>query len=198
MQIIMSFLMLSMLSIILPRASVSASRIAEVLNTKLSIHDPETPVAFEADKKGYVEFDNVSFRYPKAEDYVLSNITFTAKPGETTAIIGSTGSGKSTLINLIPRFFDVTEGNVKIDGADVRKMTQHDLRDRLGFVPQKGILFSGTIDSNIRYGRENATEEEVERAAKIAQAYDFIEEKPDKYKSPIAHLCFRCLKHFSC
>ncbi len=186
MQIIMSFLMLSMLSIILPRASVSASRIAEVLNTKLSIHDPETPVAFEADKKGYVEFDNVSFRYPKAEDYVLSNITFTAKPGETTAIIGSTGSGKSTLINLIPRFFDVTEGNVKIDGADVRKMTQHDLRDRLGFVPQKGILFSGTIDSNIRYGRENATEEEVERAAKIAQAYDFIEEKPDKYKSPIA------------
>ena len=186
MQIIMSFLMLSMLSIILPRASVSASRIAEVLNTKLSIHDPETPVAFEADKKGYVEFDNVSFRYPKAEDYVLSNITFTAKPGETTAIIGSTGSGKSTLINLIPRFFDVTEGKVKIDGVDVRNVTQHDLRDRLGFVPQKGILFSGTIDSNIRYGKENATGEEVERAAKIAQAYDFIEEKPDKYKSPIA------------
>lgn len=186
MQIIMSFLMLSMLSIILPRASVSASRIAEILNTKLSIHDPETSVSFEANKKGYVEFDNVSFRYPKAEDYVLSNITFTAKPGETTAIIGSTGSGKSTLINLIPRFFDVTEGNVKVDGVDVRQITQHDLREKLGYVPQKGILFSGTIDSNLRYGKENATGEEVERAAKIAQAYDFIEEKPERYESPIS------------
>lgn len=186
MQIIMSFLMLSMLSIILPRASVSASRIMEVLNTKLSIHDPETSVVSERDKKGYVEFDNVSFKYPKAEDYVLSNITFTAKPGETTAIIGSTGSGKSTLINLIPRFFDVSEGSVKVDGVDVRMMTQHDLRDKLGYVPQKGILFSGTIDTNIKYGNENATMEEVERAAKIAQAYDFIEEKPDRYHSPIA------------
>jgi ATP-binding cassette subfamily B protein len=186
MQIIMSFLMLSMLSIILPRASVSASRIMEVLNTKLSIHDPETPVVTDRNKKGYVEFDNVSFKYPKAEDYVLSNITFTAKPGETTAIIGSTGSGKSTLINLIPRFFDVSEGSVKVDGVDVRWMTQHDLRDKLGYVPQKGILFSGTIDTNIKYGNENATMEEVERAALIAQAYDFIEEKPDRYHSPIA------------
>lgn len=186
MQIIMSFLMLSMLSIILPRASVSASRIMEVLNTKLSIHDPETPVVTDRNKKGYVEFDNVSFKYPKAEDYVLSNITFTAKPGETTAIIGSTGSGKSTLINLIPRFFDVSEGSVKVDGVDVRRMTQHDLRDKLGYVPQKGILFSGTIDTNIKYGNENATMEEVERAALIAQAYDFIEEKPDRYHSPIA------------
>lgn len=186
MQIIMSFLMLSMLSIILPRASVSASRIAEVLNKKVSIQDPETPVAFNTNKKGYVEFENVSFRYPKAEDDVLSNISFTAMPGETTAIIGSTGSGKSTLINLIPRFFDVTEGSVKVDGVDVRKITQHDLRDKLGYVPQKGVLFSGTIDSNIRYGYEKATQQEIEGAAKIAQAYDFIEEKPERYDSPIA------------
>lgn len=186
MQIIMSFLMLSMLSIILPRASVSASRIMEVLNKKASIQDPETPAAFDTMKKGYVEFENVSFRYPKAEDDVLSNISFTAKPGETTAIIGSTGSGKSTLINLIPRFFDVTEGSVKVDGVDVRKITQHDLRDKLGYVPQKGVLFSGTIDSNIRYGNEKATQEEIEGAARIAQAYDFIEEKPDRYDSPIA------------
>ncbi|WP_313129386.1 ABC transporter ATP-binding protein [Anaerocolumna sp.] len=186
MQIIMSFLMLSMLSIILPRASVSATRIMEVLNKKVSIEDPKNPAAFDSYKKGYVEFENVSFRYPKAEDDVLSNISFTAKPGETTAIIGSTGSGKSTLINLIPRFFDVTEGSVKVDGVDVRKITQHDLRDKLGYVPQKGILFSGTIDSNIRYGKENATQQEIEGAAKIAQAYNFIEEKPDRYESPIA------------
>ncbi len=186
MQIIMSFLMLSMLSIILPRASVSASRIMEVLNKEASIQDPETPAAFNTSKKGYVEFENVSFRYPKAEDDVLSNISFTAKPGETTAIIGSTGSGKSTLINLIPRFFDVTEGSVKVDGVDVRKITQHDLRDKLGYVPQKGVLFSGTIDSNIRYGNEKAIQEEIEGAARIAQAYDFIEEKPDRYDSPIA------------
>jgi ATP-binding cassette subfamily B protein len=186
MQIIMSFLMLSMLSIILPRASVSATRIMEVLNKKVSIEEPKSPAVFDRYKKGYVEFENVSFRYPKAEDDVLSNISFTAKPGETTAIIGSTGSGKSTLINLIPRFFDVTDGSVKVDGVDVRKITQHDLRDKLGYVPQKGILFSGTIDSNIRYGKENATQQEIEGAAKIAQAYDFIEEKPDRYESPIA------------
>jgi ATP-binding cassette subfamily B protein len=175
-----------MLSIILPRASVSATRIMEVLNKKVSIEEPKSPAVFDRYKKGYVEFENVSFRYPKAEDDVLSNISFTAKPGETTAIIGSTGSGKSTLINLIPRFFDVTDGSVKVDGVDVRKITQHDLRDKLGYVPQKGILFSGTIDSNIRYGKENATQQEIEGAAKIAQAYDFIEEKPDRYESPIA------------
>lgn len=186
MQIIISFLMLSMISIMLPRASVSASRIAEVIDTELTIHDPEKEESFVESKKGYVEFENVSFRYPKAEDNVLSNISFTAKPGETTAIIGSTGSGKSTLINLIPRFFDVTEGRVKVDGADVRKVKQVGLRSKLGFVPQKGVLFSGTIDSNIRYGKQKATTEDIIRAAKIAQANDFIEEKEDKFESTIA------------
>ncbi len=186
MQIIISFLMLSMISIMLPRASVSASRIAEVIDTELTIHNPEKEESFVESKKGYVEFENVSFRYPKAEDNVLSNISFTAKPGETTAIIGSTGSGKSTLINLIPRFFDVTEGRVKVDGADVRKVKQGDLRSKLGFVPQKGVLFSGTIDSNIRYGKQKATTEDIVRAAKIAQANDFIEEKEEKFQSAIA------------
>lgn len=186
MQIIMSFLMLSMLTIILPRASVSATRIMEVLETEISIAEPSTEEKFVESKKGYVEFDNVSFKYPKADDEVLSGITFTAKPGETTAIIGSTGSGKSTLINLIPRFFDVTGGSVKVDGVDIRNVTQHNLRDRIGYVPQKGILFSGTIDSNIRYGKEELDNEGIVRAASIAQAKDFIDEKPDKYDTPIS------------
>lgn len=186
MQIIMSFLMLSMVSIMLPRSSVSAGRIMEVLDTDLTIYDPEKAQAFIESRKGYVEFENVSFKYPKADDYVLSNISFTAKPGETTAIIGSTGSGKSTLVHLIPRFFDVTEGSIKIDGVDVRQVSQHDLRSKLGFVPQKGILFSGTVDSNIRYGKQDATAEEILRAARIAQAQDFIEEKPEKYETDIS------------
>ncbi|MDF2589296.1 MAG: transporter, ATP-binding/permease protein, partial [Anaerocolumna sp.] len=186
MQIIMSFLMLSFVSIMLPRASVAANRIVEVIDTKSTIHDPEKTEAFVSSKKGYVEFENVSFRYPKADDDVLSGITFTAKPGETTAIIGSTGSGKSTLVHLIPRFFDVTEGSIKVDGVDIRKITQHDLRDKLGFVPQKGVLFSGTIDSNVRYGKQDATTEDILRAARISQALDFIEEKPEKFETNIS------------
>ncbi len=186
MQIIMSFLMLSMVSIMLPRASVSAVRIMEVIDTDLTIHDPGKPEQFIEDKKGYVEFENVSFRYPKAEDDVLSEITFTAKPGETTAIIGSTGSGKSTLVQLIPRFFDVTKGSIKVDGVDIRQVCQHDLRNKLGYVPQKGVLFSGTIDSNLRYGKQDATTEELIRAARIAQAADFIEEKTDKFETAIS------------
>ena len=186
MQIIMSFLMLSMVSIMLPRSSVSAGRIMEVIDTDITIHDPEKPQKFIDSKKGYLEFDNVSFRYPKAEDDVLSGISFIAKPGETTAIIGSTGSGKSTLVQLIPRFFDVTAGSIKIDGTDIRQVCQSDLRDKLGYVPQKGMLFSGTIDSNLRYGKQDATPDEILRAARIAQALDFIEEKPEKYETSIS------------
>lgn len=185
MQIIMSFLMISMMSIMLPRASVSASRIAEVLEMSEAIKEPEKIGSFERSKKGLVEFKNVSFRYPNAEEDVLSDISFIATPGQTTAIIGSTGSGKSTLVNLIPRFYDVTEGEVIIDGVDVKSVTQHDLRDKLGFVPQKGVLFSGTIDSNIRYGNIHAEAEEVQKAARIAQAADFIDEKPAKYHTEI-------------
>ena len=186
MQIIMSFLMLTMLSIMLPRASVSAGRISEVLETETLIHDPEKPSVPAETEKGTVSFEHVSFAYPDAEENVLTDIHFTAKKGETMAIIGSTGSGKSTLVNLIPRFYDVTEGTVRIDGVDVRQMTQKDVRDRLGYVPQKGVLFSGTIDSNIRFGRPEAPTEEVERAARIAQAEEFILAKPEGYQSPIA------------
>lgn len=186
MQIIMSFLMITMVSIMLPRAGVAANRIDEVLKTEPTLHDPEQPKQPAAKTKGFLEFNNVSFKYPGADGYTLENISFTAKPGETTAFIGSTGSGKSTLVNLIPRFYDVTEGSVKIDGIDVRDMKQADLRDKLGFVPQKAILFSGTISSNIRYGREDATMEEVEKAARIAQSTDFIEAKEDQYESTIA------------
>lgn len=186
MQIIISFLLISLISIMLPRASVSAGRIIEVIDTDLTIKDPKEPKKFMDSKRGYVEFENVSFRYPNAEDDVLSGISFTAKPGETTAIIGSTGSGKSTLVQLIPRFFDVTEGSIKIDGVDIRQVSQHDLREKIGYVPQKGILFSGTIDSNLRMGKQDATREGILRAAKIAQAADFIEEKPDKYNTAIS------------
>lgn len=186
MQIIMSFLMLTMLSIMLPRASVSAGRISEVLDTETVIHDPEKPSVPAETENGTVSFEHVSFAYPDAEENVLTDIHFTAKKGETVAIIGSTGSGKSTLVNLIPRFYDVTEGTVRIDGVDVRQMTQKDVRERLGYVPQKGVLFSGTIDSNIRFGRPEAPVEEVERAARIAQAEEFILAKPEGYQSPIA------------
>ncbi|NFN17335.1 ABC transporter ATP-binding protein [Clostridium botulinum] len=186
MQIIMAFLMLSMISIMISRAAVSAKRIAEVLDTEGLIKDPVSVKSFDNNKKGYVEFKNVNFRYPKAEEDVLSNINFTAKPGETTAIIGSTGSGKTTLVNLIPRFFDTTEGEILVDGIDVRNVTQHDLRDKIGYVPQKGMLFSGTIESNIKYGAENAPKEVIMNAARVAQATEFIEAKDDTYNSPIS------------
>lgn len=186
MQIIMSFLFISMVSIMMPRAQVAAERVNEILDTEIMIKDPEQPKEFIKEKKGEVEFKNVSFRYPDAEEDMLHDISFTAPSGKTTAFIGSTGSGKSTLINLIPRFFDVTEGSILVDGTDIRDVKQSDLRDRLGYVPQKGVLFSGTIDSNLRYGKEDATEEQVKKAARIAQATDFIEEKKEAYDSPIA------------
>lgn len=186
MQIIISFLMLTMISIILPRAAVSANRIDEVLTTEPVIKDKENAIALSSDGKGVVRFENVSFRYPKAEEDVLYGINFTANSGETTAIIGSTGSGKSTLVQLLPRFFDVTDGRITIDGTDIRDVSQHDLRDEIGYVPQKGILFSGDIASNLRFGNENATDEEIKTAAEIAQASDFIEEKEEKYESSIS------------
>lgn len=186
MQIIFSFLMLCMISIMLPRAVVSGKRIAEVLNTELSIKEANKKKEFTPSQKGVVSFENVSFRYPGAKEDVLHNITFTAKPGETTAIIGSTGSGKSTLINLIPRLYDVTEGRILVDGADVREVNQKNLRDKVGFVPQKGVLFTGTIDSNIRYGKQEAKEEDIKRAARIAQAEEFIEAKDEKYMESIS------------
>ncbi|SES65785.1 ABC transporter ATP-binding protein [[Clostridium] polysaccharolyticum] len=186
MQIVMSFLMITMISIFLPRAGVSANRVDEILQAKSSIFDPENPVEPMSEKKGFVEFKNVSFKYPGADGYTLKNISFTAKPGQTTAFIGSTGSGKSTLVNLVPRFYDVTEGAVLIDGVDVRQMKQAVLRDKLGFVPQKAVLFSGTIESNIKYGKEDADMEAVKRAARIAQSADFIEGKENQYESVIA------------
>jgi ATP-binding cassette subfamily B multidrug efflux pump len=186
MQIIMSFLMISMVSVMLPRASVSANRIDEVLTTEATIHNPEVAKKFDDNKKGYVEFKNVSFKFPDSEESILEKISFTAKPGQTTAFIGSTGSGKTTLVNLIPRFYDVTEGEILVDGVDVRDVSQHDLREKLGYVPQKGVLFSGTIESNLKYGKEDATEEEIELAATIAQATEFIDTKPDKYDTEIS------------
>ena len=186
MQIVMSFLMISMVSIMLPRASVSANRINEILETEEAIQESKEPKKLDASKKGLVEFKNVSFRYPDSDEEVLSDITFTAKPGETTAIIGSTGSGKSTIVNLIPRFYDITSGNLLIDGVDIKEISNKDLRKIVGFVPQKGILFSGTIDSNIKYGNPNMSDEQMIEAAQIAQATEFIDSKPEKYKEPIA------------
>ncbi|MDO4343355.1 MAG: ABC transporter ATP-binding protein [Eubacteriales bacterium] len=186
MQIIMSFLMLTVLSIMIPRASVSAERISEILETEATIHDPVHPQEPEASVKGLVEFDHVSFAYPDADEEVLTDIHFTAQKGETVAIIGSTGSGKSTLVKLLPRFYDVTKGAIRLDGVDIRDMTQKEVRRRLGYVPQKGVLFSGTIDSNIRYGRPEAAKAEVEEAARIAQAEEFILKKPEGYDAPIA------------
>lgn len=186
MQIIMSFLLICSLSIMLPRAVVSLKRINEVLGTQPEIRDPQAADSFDAEQKGYVEFKNVSFRYPGADEDVLSNISFVARPGQTTAFIGSTGSGKSTLINLIPRFYDATEGEVLVDGQDVRKVTQHNLRARIGYVPQKGVLFSGTIESNIKYGHPDATDGQMQQAAAIAQATEFIESKPEGYETEIS------------
>ena len=186
MQIIMAFLMIAMVSIMLPRASVSAKRINEVLETENSIKDPKEPKEFDKSKKGLVEFKDVSFCYPDAEENMLTHINFTAEPGKTTAIIGSTGSGKSTIVNLIPRFYDVTEGELLIDGVNVKDVTQKDLRNIIGFVPQKGMLFSGTIESNIKYSNEEMPDKQMEQAAEIAQATEFIEGKEKKYKSEIA------------
>ena len=190
MQIVMSFLMLAMVAVMLPRAGVAADRIDEVIHTKATIHDPDEAAAKAAqahtDWQGVVQFEDVSFRYPGADSDALEHISFTAKPGETTAIIGSTGCGKSTLLNLIPRFYDVTGGKVTVDGIDVRKMPQAQLHDPLGYVPQNGVLFSGTIDSNLKFGGEDITDAQVQKAAAIAQATDFIEAKPEGYQSPIA------------
>lgn len=186
MQIVMSFLMISMVSVMLPRAAVSAKRINEVLDKDIVIKEDKNPKTFDNNKKGLVEFKNVSFKYPDADEKILHDINFTAKPGETTAFIGSTGSGKSTLINLIPRFHDVTEGEIKVNGTNIKNVSIHDLRQKIGYVPQKGILFSGTIDSNLRYGKKDATEEEIIKAARIAQSIDFINDKEDKFDSEIS------------
>ena len=186
MQIIMGFLMLCMISIMLPRAAVAADRVEEVLKSETMIHDPKQEKHFPEDGKGVLTFDHVSFRYPGADEDVLEDITFTAKPGETTAIIGSTGSGKSTLVNLIPRFYDVTSGDIMLDGVDIREVKQQELREKLGDVPQKGVLFSGDIASNIMFGNSHGSDDEMIEAAEIAQATEFIDTKPEKYKSPIS------------
>ncbi len=186
MQIVFAFLMLSIMFIILPRAAVSADRVADVLETKPSIHDPEKPKNFPEPFRGTVEFRDVCFRYPGAEEDILHNITFTAKPGQTTAFIGTTGSGKSTIVSLIPRFYEVTDGEILVDGVDIREVTQHDLRARIGYVPQKSSLFSGTIESNLLYADEQASAEELKQATDIAQASEFIFEKPEGMQTEVA------------
>lgn len=185
MMIVMSFLMLTMMSIMLPRAAVAAERIDEVIRTESSIQDPKNPEELTV-HDGVVRFEHVNFRYPGAEEDVLHDIDFVAEPGKTTAIIGSTGCGKSTLVNLIPRLYDVTGGQITLDGKDIRNITMADLREEIGFVPQKGVLFSGTIASNLRFGKEDASDEQIKKAAEIAQATEFIEAKDDKYDSSIA------------
>jgi len=185
MMIVMAFLMLTAMSIMLPRAAVAAERIDEVIRTESSIEDAKNPEELR-EHKGVIRFSHVSFRYPGAEADVLEDIDFTAEPGKTTAIIGSTGCGKSTLVNLIPRLYDVTGGSVTLDGQDIRNIRMEDLREEIGFVPQKGVLFSGTIASNLRFGKRDATDEQIKEAAAIAQAADFIEEKQEKYDSDIA------------
>lgn len=186
MQIVMSFLMISMISIMLPRAAVSAKRINEVIDTTPSIKDKDKTKDFDDDKKGLVEFKDVSFKYPDADSEILEDISFTAEPGKTTAIIGSTGSGKSTVVNLIPRFYDVTGGELLIDGVNIKDVSQRDLRSKIGFVPQKGMLFTGTIRSNIKYGNPSMSDEDMIKAATIAQATEFIESKPKKYDEEIS------------
>ena len=186
MQIVMSFLMISMISIMLPRAAVSAKRINEVIDTTPSIKDKDKTKDFDDDKKGLVEFKDVSFKYPDADSEILEDISFTAEPGKTTAIIGSTGSGKSTVVNLIPRFYDVTGGELLIDGVNIKDVSQRNLRSKIGFVPQKGMLFTGTIRSNIKYGNPSMSDEDMIKAATIAQATEFIESKPKKYDEEIS------------
>ena len=185
MMIVMSFLMLTMMSIMLPRAAVAAERIDEVIRTESSIQDPKVPEELTV-HDGVVRFEHVNFRYPGAEEDVLHDIDFVAEPGKTTAIIGSTGCGKSTLVNLIPRLYDVTGGQITLDGKDIRNITMADLREEIGFVPQKGVLFSGTIASNLRFGKDDASDEQIKKAAEIAQATEFIDAKDDKYDSSIA------------
>ena len=186
MQIVISFLFISMTSILLPRSAISARRINEVIESDISIKEIENPKEFKKDKKGIVEFKNVSFRYPDADTEILEDITFKAEPGKTTAIIGSTGSGKSTIVNLIPRFYDVTGGEIFVDGVNIKEVSEKELRKKIGFVSQKGLLFSGTIESNIKYGNSEISDEQMEKAAKIAQATEFIESKPNKYQEEIA------------
>lgn len=185
MQIVMSFLMLTMMSIMLPRAAVAANRIDEVIKTDVTIKDSTTPEKIE-NVKGVLKFNNVNFKYPGSNENAIEGIDFTAEPGKTTAIIGSTGCGKSTLVNLIPRLYDVTDGSITLDGHDIRNISMKDLRAQLGYVPQKGILFSGDIASNLRFGKENATDEQIQEAAEIAQATEFIESKKARYETPIA------------
>ena len=186
MNIIMSFLFIAMIFIMIPRASVAAGRVYEVLSTDLTIKDPVTPQEFQTSQRGVVEFKNVTFKYPGAHEAVLSDINFTAQPGKTTAFIGSTGSGKSTLINLIPRFYDVSDGAIMVDGVNVKDVKQHDLRERIGVVPQKGVLFSGTIRSNLQYGAHDATDEELNEVIRIAQAKEFVDDKPNGLDEPIS------------
>ena len=186
MQVIMSFLMISLIFIIFPRAQVSANRIADVLEADVSIQDPINPKTFDPSKKGVIEFDKVCFKYKNAKECVLKDISFTAQPGQTTAFIGSTGSGKSTLISLLPRFYDATEGSVKVGGIDVRDVSQHDLRDQIAYVPQKGMLLSGSINFNLSYGKPDANHAEIEKAAEIAQAMNFINERDEGFESHIA------------
>lgn len=186
MQIIMAFLMISMVSVILPRAMVSAQRVSEVLQVDVSIKDIEKTQMFNAQEKGTIEFKNVSFRYPGADEDVIHDVSFKALPGETTAFIGSTGSGKSTLINLIPRFYDATQGEILIDGVNIKNVSQHDLREKIGFIPQKGLLFSGTIESNLKYGGEHITDEDMIKASEIAQAMEFISSKEERFNTEIA------------
>jgi len=186
MHIIMSFLMVSITFMMMPRAGVSAQRISEVTETEPEVKDPEKPVKFAPDSKGHIEFQNVAFKYPGADDYVLRDISFRAGPGETIAFVGGTGSGKSTLVNLIPRFYDVTEGRIVIDGADIRDVTQHDLREKIGYVPQKSMLFSGTIESNIKYAHEDISGDDIRKAAEISQSMDFISQNEGGFESEIA------------
>jgi len=185
-QIIMAFLLVSMVFVMMPRATVSAARIAEVLETEPGINDPEKPAAFRPEVKGRVEFQDVGFKYPGADDYVLQGISFATQPGQPTALVGGTGSGKSTLVNLIPRFYDVTEGRILVDGTDIRTVTQHDLRDKIGYIPQTASLFSGTIESNIAYGNESSRDGELVKAAEIAQLKEYIDSTELGLKTTIA------------